>query len=141
MAGRRAILFDELASASNHDVAAASEPSDAAAAEPRHSLQQLTSLLLKAFAGDFSAHGDDAIAKLRVKDPAAYLRLAVSLLPKELPDASLLDQVSDDELATVVREVRAMIDARQVIELPAATASLEPLRIAPGADRETQGAA
>ena len=69
---------------------------------------------VEALASDFEEHGRDVIATVRQRQPAAYLRIASSLLPKEL---AILDEtaprkheemfdmsvLTDDELRTVNR--------------------------------------
>jgi hypothetical protein len=54
---------------------------------------RVTAAFLEALAGDFAEHGKDAIAACRASDPAAYLRICVALVPKDLhvkDDRSLL---------------------------------------------------
>jgi hypothetical protein len=48
------------------------------------SRNKLTERFLDTIADDFAAHGADAIAKVRVDDPAAYLKIVGSLIPREL---------------------------------------------------------
>jgi hypothetical protein len=56
-------------------------------------------------------HGAAAIERLCEEDPAAYLRIIVSVLPKELkidrgPDAGLLSHLTDEELTALVCAAR-----------------------------------
>jgi hypothetical protein len=51
------------------------------------------------------------IERVRQEDPAAYLRIIVSVLPKELksdrrPDAGPLSELTDDELEALLYAVR-----------------------------------
>jgi hypothetical protein len=48
------------------------------------SRNKLTERFLDTIADDFAEHGADAIAKVRVDDPAAYLKIVGSLIPREL---------------------------------------------------------
>jgi len=41
-------------------------------------------MVLSTLAADFDEHGADAVAKLREKDPAAYLQMAINLIPRQL---------------------------------------------------------
>lgn len=50
----------------------------------RGSRNRLTDQFLTVIADDFAQHGSDALAKLREKDPAAYLQLIAGLVPREL---------------------------------------------------------
>src|SRR5271154_5841440 len=45
---------------------------------------KLTELFLDAIADDFTEHGAEAIAKVRTDDPATYLKIVGSLVPREL---------------------------------------------------------
>jgi hypothetical protein len=68
---------------------------------------------LDALAADLEAKCQDVIATIRDQKPYDYLRIAVSLLPKELPvDDSNLDEMTDEELADILNTVRSLIAAR-----------------------------
>lgn len=67
------------------------------------SRNRLTETFLAAIEGDFAEHGADVLEKLRADDPAAYLRIIASLVPRDLilkreqePDFS---DMTDEELA------------------------------------------
>jgi len=51
---------------------------------PRGARNRLSEVLLSIVVDDFIEHGPEAIAQLREKDPATYLRLVSSLVPREL---------------------------------------------------------
>jgi len=56
-------------------------------------------------------HGAAAIERLCEEDPAAYLRIIVSVLPKELkidrrPDAGPLSDLNEDELEALLYAAR-----------------------------------
>lgn len=51
---------------------------------PKGARNRLTSLVLTALVEDFTEHGADAVAKLREKDPAAYLDTVINLIPRPL---------------------------------------------------------
>lgn len=48
------------------------------------SRNKLTERFLDTIADDFAEHGADAIAKVRVGDPIAYLKIVGSLVPRDL---------------------------------------------------------
>lgn len=50
----------------------------------RGSRNRLTETFIAAVESDFAEHGPDALAKLRADDPAAYLRIIASLVPRDL---------------------------------------------------------
>ena len=51
---------------------------------PKGSRNKLTDQFLRAIADDFTEHGAEAIAKVRMNDPAIYLKLIGSLVPRGL---------------------------------------------------------
>jgi hypothetical protein len=61
---------------------------------------------------DFRAHGARAVAAVRKKNPATYLRTVAELLPRELGAAAAeLQDIDDDELAAAIRNVRVRLAA------------------------------
>ena len=50
---------------------------------PKGSRNKLTEQFLYAIANDFYDHGAEAIAKVRTSDPATYLKLVGSLIPRQ----------------------------------------------------------
>ena len=54
------------------------------AGRPRGTRNKLGDEFLKAFLDDFMEYGREAIEQARIDDPATYLRVAASLLPKEI---------------------------------------------------------
>jgi len=80
---------------------------------PPGSRNRLTSAFINALATDFEVNGTVAIERCRTNDPAAYLRLLVSLVPKKLDVAggiTLLDyfaalDTGQDELDTEIAGV------------------------------------
>lgn len=71
---------------------------------PRGSRQKLTEAVLKAYCDDFAEHGIAVVEKVRTDDPATYLRVVASMLPKEL-EATVrhvdAKELSDNELADI----------------------------------------
>jgi len=51
---------------------------------PKGSRNKITDLLMTTIVNDFATHGAEAIERLRQSDPASYLRLITSLVPREL---------------------------------------------------------
>lgn len=50
---------------------------------PQGSRHRLSEDFLKALADDFEEHGPDTIRSVRAQDPATYVRVIASVLPKE----------------------------------------------------------
>jgi hypothetical protein len=75
---------------------------------------------LDAIADDFAEHGADAIAKVRISDPAAYLKLIGAIVPKELilqreqsPPINW-DQVTYEELAQFIEVRKRQLSIEQL---------------------------
>src|SRR6476661_260586 len=79
---------------------------------PKGSRNKLSEALLEALDADFKEHGKSAIVEMRQKDPAAYVRALVSLVPKEMhltTTASPFSELSDDDLAELIAFYRARV--------------------------------
>lgn len=80
-----------------------------------HDRAAVTRKLMKEFREDFDTHGRDAIEKARAEDPVAYLRLAFSLLPKEVKVDVSVRSMSDEDIE------------QRILELTAIPGTLDPL--------------
>ena len=75
---------------------------------------RLSAALLTKFADDFEKHGEGVIAKVRENEPAAYLRIASTIIPKELEMATNpIDGIPEDELDKIIAHVRGLIQQRE----------------------------
>jgi hypothetical protein len=76
------------------------------------SRNKLTERFLDTIADDFAEHGAEAVAKVRVSDPIAYLKIVGSLVPRELimqreeSPAINLTEVTHEELVEYINERR-----------------------------------
>jgi hypothetical protein len=94
-------------------------PSSDAAPPPRPSgpRTNLGAAFLEAMQADFAAHGVAAIRQLREDKPDQYLRVIVSILPKELSASKTsVEDMTDDELVGVLSAVRALVAAKAADE-------------------------
>jgi hypothetical protein len=73
------------------------------------SRNKLTEDFLRAMSEDFSEHGPDAIRRTREEDPAVYVRVIASLMPKQLEVSRPLEELSDDELVAAVDALRSSL--------------------------------
>jgi hypothetical protein len=75
------------------------------------SRNRLQGAFVSALAKDFEEFGEGVIRIVRIEEPTNYLRICVSVLPKEfIVSESELDVMNDDELAealNIVRQARA----------------------------------
>ena len=78
------------------------------AVNPRNRLQ---TKFLYALAKDFDDHGEGAIVEMREKDPAAYIKAIVALMPKEIEVKQGLDELSDEQLNAALLAARALLAA------------------------------
>ncbi len=75
---------------------------------PKGSRNKLSEAVIRDLLADWEVAGPSAIQACRLEDPAAYVRIVASLIPKELKlkqdDDELdkiLDQLSDEQLALI----------------------------------------
>ena len=86
------------------------------------SRNKLTERFLDTIADDFAEHGADAIAKVRVSDPVAYLKIVGSLVPRELimqreeGPAVNSAEITHDELVEYVEERRRQQSIESVLK-------------------------
>ena len=62
-----------------------------------------------ALADDFAVHGRAAIVRCREQAPGEYVRIIVSILPKQVDIGHPFDDISDDELSAMLEVLRAII--------------------------------
>ena len=76
---------------------------------PRGAREKLSEAMFDDFLADWSEHGGDVIAKVRISHPALYLQVAVRLIPANI-QVEAVDrrtaavEYSTDELVALVRE-------------------------------------
>lgn len=75
---------------------------------PRESRDRLTAKFLYEFAAHFEQHGATAIKALYDSDPEAYVRVAASLLPKEIEVKRPMSGIEDDKLLAAIELVLAL---------------------------------
>jgi hypothetical protein len=79
-------------------------------AKQKGARDRLSAAFLTDFAEDYETHGKAVIQTVREQDPATYLRLAASLLPKllEIEERTPESELTDEQL----EEFYAMLSAR-----------------------------
>ncbi|WP_287088726.1 hypothetical protein [Mesorhizobium sp.] len=88
---------------------------------PRRAKKTLADGFLEAIRADFRAHGAGVIAEVRTEKPDQYLKIVLSVLPKDLPrdllvNINSLDALSDDEIRQRIRGLEAVL--RPFLEKP-----------------------
>lgn len=93
------------------------------AGRPKGSRNKLGEDFTQALYDDFKQHGVAAVVATRERDPAKYVSIIASLLPKEVEMKRPLEGLSEDELMAAVATLQAMMagvtiegDAFKVIE-------------------------
>ena len=81
---------------------------------PRGSRNALSETVICAFLRDFREHGQRAIAKVRRTQPAAYLKLAVLLVPREhkVEQTNVITGLSDEQLEAMIEDIQDRLDRR-----------------------------
>lgn len=90
---------------------------------PKGSRNKLGEAFTEALHDDFAKHGIAAIQRVREEEPAQYVRVIASLLPKEVKvEQAPLAEMSDDELGRLIDIVRT---AEGAVAQPGGRASSE----------------
>ena len=94
---------------------------------PIGSRNKLNEKFILALHDDFAKYGPTVIAEVREKRPEVYLKVIASILPRELhfKSANAFDGMSDEELSTLLVDVRRSLTARAGEGSPAGTRSQE----------------
>ena len=71
---------------------------------PKGSRNKLGEAFIQALAEDFERHGVEAIERVRIEKPEAYLKVIASLVPKDLNlNVSKYDHLTDEQLIVRLR--------------------------------------
>ncbi|WP_214470013.1 hypothetical protein [Mesorhizobium sp. dw_380] len=92
----------------------------ASAPRPRRTKKTLGDDFLAAVRADFRTHGAGVIAEVRADKPDQYLKIVLSVLPKDLPglvSINQLDALSDEEIRNRILSLEAVL--RPFLEEPA----------------------
>jgi hypothetical protein len=89
------------------------------------SRQRLSDDFLRALSDDFAEHGPETIARLRDSDPATYVRVIASLMPRTMEPTRLLEELTDDELVGAIDLVRRLLAAGDMAQVALERASGE----------------
>jgi hypothetical protein len=75
---------------------------------PKGARNRLQSSFLYALAEDFEKHGADAIKICRVEEPARYVQIVASLMPRELEieHQTATSDLDDEQLDNLITQIR-----------------------------------
>ncbi|WP_292449919.1 hypothetical protein [Mesorhizobium sp.] len=86
------------------------KPASRGKPRPKRAKKSLGDDFLAAVRADFRAHGAGVIASVRADKPDQYLKIVLSVLPKDLHvDINHLDALSDDEIRHRIRGLEAVL--------------------------------
>lgn len=89
---------------------AAAGPAAAKAPRPKRTKKTLGDDFLAAVRADFRAHGAGVLAEVRADKPDQYLKIVLSVLPKDIDVAiNQLDTLSDEEIRSRIRALEAIL--------------------------------
>lgn len=74
---------------------------------PKGSKNKLGEEFISDLYDDWTQHGAQAIADARKQSPLGYVRVAASLLPKELKITRATDELTDEQLAALIAAIDA----------------------------------
>ena len=78
------------------------------AGRPRGARNRLQTSFLYALAEDFAEHGAAAIKLCRMEEPARYVQIIASLMPKELDiESRVASDLDDEQLDALIEQVKA----------------------------------
>jgi hypothetical protein len=103
---------------------------------------------LLALAADFKKHGAAAIEKVRKQQPAAYMKICASLVPREMKveHSNAIKAMSDEQIEAAIEAIQAMLEQRagegsKVIEGTAETIALPAPDVVPDGPNKVMDAA
>jgi hypothetical protein len=78
---------------------------------PKGARNRLQSSFLYALAEDFEKHGADAIKICRIEDPARYVQIVASLMPRELEieHQTATSDLDDEQLDNLIIQIRQQL--------------------------------
>ena len=79
------------------------------AGRPKSSRNRLSEAFIAALGEDFDQHGAATIIRMREEDPAAYVKVVASLLPKQLSIQSEERELTDVELERRIRQTAEVL--------------------------------
>lgn len=81
------------------------------AGRPKGSRNKLGQAFVEALYADFQQHGAGVIDRVRDEEPAQYLRVIAAVMPKQVNIERPLNELSDDELGSLLDVLRTAIAA------------------------------
>jgi hypothetical protein len=83
-------------------------PGNTSGGRPVGSRNRVTSHFLNVLCKDFEENGEAVVKICRIEKPVEYLKIVASLLPKEFAVDTKLGELSDEEVAQLLAQVREL---------------------------------
>lgn len=81
---------------------------------PKGARNKLTGDFISALQADFQEHGAEVIKIVRIEEPATYLKVVASILPKELEiTEGVFDGLTDDQIAAFLTLAKRALGDRE----------------------------
>ena len=93
------------------------------AGRPKGSRNKLEESFLSDLLTDWEGHGAEAIAAAREEDPVSYVKIAASLMPKQVDTDGALEGITRDELRLAITALQSFIAPRDP-DSPGSTSGL-----------------
>jgi hypothetical protein len=88
------------------------QPGHHSTGRPKGSRNRLSGDFIKALADEFEAHGAEAIRICRIEEPATFLKIVASLMPKEIDiTTTAIQEIDDSELDRLIEYAREQLNA------------------------------
>ena len=87
------------------------------AGRPKGIRNKLEERFLADLTADWQDNGAEAIKAMRLSDPAAYVKVTASLMPKQVESDSGLEEFNRDELRLAIDALRSFLAPRTTGEL------------------------
>lgn len=88
------------------------KPGEGGRAKQKGDRDRISGKFLRELADHFEANGKDAIERVWRADPAKYLTVAASIVPKEIEITRPLDGMDDGELAKAIELLAGVLRAQ-----------------------------
>lgn len=96
--------------------------------KPRETRNKLSNAFVQALLTSFNEKGVAVIERVIKEEPATYLKVIASVLPKEIDITKSISDISDEQLADVIAALQSAISAGIVKEATEAQGRAEPAK-------------
>ena len=101
------------------------------AGRTRGSRNALSEEVICALLRDFRQHGQEAVARVRRTQPAAYLKILALLVPREhkVEHSNLLKELTDEQLEAMIEYLKTSLEAQAGAPAKMIEGTIEPISV------------